>query len=190
MVAEDPAEARTEGLRRVLEGEAGGGRTVWASFNWTKQLDVERALAQQEALAELADARQLVIKTAVLERVADGWDAGERRRAQTSHSGTISPGALVLDLAGLGRTLPVFSFPEEAEMFMRLDGLDGDWEVREGVADDFFPHFFGTRERVESVVLDPLPGAMGDGAQGPVGIGPGRFVDRFLGVSAPDAVRG
>ena len=104
--------------------------------------------------------------------------------------GTRPPGALVLDLAGLGRTLPVFSFPEEAEMFMRLDGLDGDWEVREGMADDFFPHFFGTRERVESVVLDPLPGAMGDGAQGPVGIGPGRFVDRFLGVSAPDVVGG
>ena len=104
--------------------------------------------------------------------------------------GTGPPGALVLDLAGLGRTLPVFSFPEEAEMFLRLDGLDGDWEVREGVAGDFFPHFFGPREPVESVVLDPLPGTMGDGAQGPVGIGPGRFVDRFLGVSAPDAVRG
>jgi hypothetical protein len=104
--------------------------------------------------------------------------------------GTGPPGALVLDLAGLGRTLPVFSFPEEAEMFLRLDGLDGDWEVREGVADDFFPHFFGARAGVESVVLDPLPGAMGDGAEGPVGIGPGRFVDRFLGASAPDAVGG
>ncbi|CAA9463552.1 MAG: hypothetical protein AVDCRST_MAG12-32 [uncultured Rubrobacteraceae bacterium] len=99
MVAEDPAEARTEGLRRVLEGEAGGGRTVWASFNWMKRPDVERALAQQEALAELADARQLVIKTAVLERVADGWDAGERRRAQTSHSGTISLSEAGLSLA-------------------------------------------------------------------------------------------
>ena len=104
--------------------------------------------------------------------------------------GTGPPGALVLDLAGLGRTLPVFSFPEEAEMFLRLDGLDGDWEVREGVADDFFPHFFGARAGVESVVLDPLPGAMGDGAEGAVGIGPGRFVDRFLGVSAPDVVGG
>ena len=104
--------------------------------------------------------------------------------------GTGPPGALVLDLAGLGRTLPVFSFPEEAEMFLRLDGLDGDWEVREGVAGDFFPHFFGPREPVESVVLDPLPGTMGDGAEGPVGISPGRFVDRFLSVSAPDAVRG
>ena len=104
--------------------------------------------------------------------------------------GTGLPGALVLDLAGLGRTLPVFSFPEEAEMFLRLDGLDGDWEVREGVAGDFFPHFFGPRERVESVVLDPLPGAMGDGAEGPVGIGAGRFVERFLSASAPVVVRG
>jgi hypothetical protein len=43
---------------------------------------------------------------------------------------------------------------------------------------------------VESVVLDPLPEAMNDGAEGPVGIGPGRFVDHFLGASAPDAVRG
>ncbi len=104
--------------------------------------------------------------------------------------GTGPPGALVLDLAGLGCTLPVFSFPEEAEMFLRLDGLGGDWEVREGVADDFFPHFFGPRAGVESVVLDPLPGALGDGAAGAVGIGPERFVDRFLGASDPGAVPG
>ena len=99
MVAEDPAEERTEGLRRILEGEVADGRTVWASFNWTKRLDVERAIAQQEALTELADARQLVIKTAVLERVTDDWDAGERRRAQASHSGTISLSEAGLSLA-------------------------------------------------------------------------------------------
>ncbi len=104
--------------------------------------------------------------------------------------GTGPPGALVLDLAGLGRTLPVFSFPEEAEMFLALDGLGEEWEVREGVAGDFFPHFFGPRAGVESVVLDPLPGAMGDGAEGSVGIGPERFVDRFLGVSDPGALAG
>jgi hypothetical protein len=104
MVAEDPDEERTEVLRRVLEGEAQGGRTVWASFNWTEELDVDKAIAQQEALTELADARQLVIKTAVLERLADGWDPGERRRAQASHSGTIS-----LSEAGLslGRVTPL-----------------------------------------------------------------------------------
>jgi excisionase family DNA binding protein len=99
MVAENPAEERTEGLRRILEGEVADGRTVWASFNWTKRVDVERAIAQQEALRELADARQLVIKTAVLERVTDEWDAGERRRAQASHSGTISLSDAGLSLA-------------------------------------------------------------------------------------------
>jgi len=104
MVAEDPAEERTDALRRVLEGEVRGGRTVWASFNWTKNLDVDRALAQQEALAELAEARQLVIKTAVLERVADGWDPKERRRAQASHSGTISLSERGLSL---GRVTPL-----------------------------------------------------------------------------------
>src|ERR687894_96809 len=99
MVAENPAEKRTDGLRRILEGKIRGGRTAWASFNWTKELDVDRAIAQQGALTELADARQLVIKTAVLERVADGWDPGERRRAQTSHSGTISLSDAGLSLA-------------------------------------------------------------------------------------------
>ena len=87
-VAEDPAEERTGALGRISE-EAGGGRTIWATFNWTERVDMDRALAQQEALTKLADGRQLVIKTAVLERVTDGWSPTERRRAQTSHSGTI-----------------------------------------------------------------------------------------------------
>ena len=104
MVAEDPVEARTDALRRVLGGVAGSGRTIWASFNWTEELDVDRTIAQQEALTELADARQLVIKTAVLEQVADGWDPGERRRAQTSHSGTISLSGAGLSL---GRVTPL-----------------------------------------------------------------------------------
>ena len=126
-------------------------------------------------------------------KLARAWSSGAGVSSGAVYwlicDGTGPPGALVLDLADLGRTLPVFSFPEEAEMFLQLDGLDGDWEVREGVADDFFPHFFGPRAGVESVVLDPLPEAMGDGAEGPVGIGPGRFVGHFLGASAPDAVR-
>jgi hypothetical protein len=127
-----------------------------------------------------------------VENLAGVWrsGAGVSEGPFTGSSATVrGRRALVLDLAGLGRTLPVFSFPEEAEMFLRLDGLDGDWEVRKGVAGDFFPRFFGPRAGVESVV-DPLPGSMGDGAEGPVGIDPGRFVDRFPGVSAPDAVPG
>jgi hypothetical protein len=127
-------------------------------------------------------------------KLARAWRSGAGVSAGAVYwlicDGTGPPGALMLDLAGLGRTLPVFSFPEEAEMFLALDGLDGDWEVGEGVAGDFLSHLFGPHAGVESVIIDPLPGTMGDGAEGPVGIGPGRFTDRFLGVSAPDAVPG
>jgi hypothetical protein len=46
-------------------------------------------LEQQERLIELVDARQLVVKTAALEEAVDEWSAGELRRAQSLHSGTI-----------------------------------------------------------------------------------------------------
>lgn len=85
----DPGELREDALRRVIQREAGSGRTIWATFDWTEAVGVDEALDQQEALTRLADARQLVIKTAVLERLTDEWGPGERRRAQTSHSGVI-----------------------------------------------------------------------------------------------------
>lgn len=86
----DPAQVkRADALKRLVEQEVGGGRTIWATFDWTEKMGVDEALAQQETLTEIADANQLVIKTAVLEKVADGWPAAERRRAQTAHAGTI-----------------------------------------------------------------------------------------------------
>lgn len=90
LIAEkDPAPVkRTEALSRLVE-EADGGRTIWAAFDWTEKTGVDEALAQQEGLTELADTNQLVIKTAVLEEVTDGWPAAERRRAQMAHAGTI-----------------------------------------------------------------------------------------------------
>lgn len=98
--------------------------------------------------------------------------------------------ACVLDLAGLGRSLPVFSFREEAELFLALGSLGGGWAVREGGADDFLPLFFGPRADVESVVLDPLPAMLRDGAAGLVSISLERFMDRFLGVSGTGALPG
>ena len=94
----DPASGRVGSLRRIVAEEAESGRTIWATFNWTEGVDVEAALAQQEALTELADAGQIVVKTAVLEEVTGGWSAGEHRRARLSHSGVIwlSEGGLAL----------------------------------------------------------------------------------------------
>jgi hypothetical protein len=80
---------REDELRRLLEEERETGRTVWASFNWVRQLDLQTALEQQERLTELVDAGQLVVKTAALEAALEEWSASELRRVQSSHAATI-----------------------------------------------------------------------------------------------------
>jgi excisionase family DNA binding protein len=87
--AEPDPSGRVEALQGLLDEEVDGGRSTWASFDWAEQIDLETALRQQEALTELIEAAQLVVKTALLERVADDWPTATQRRAQTLHSGTI-----------------------------------------------------------------------------------------------------
>ena len=86
---EIPVGGREDHLRRLLEEEAGEGRTVWASFDWVVDVELETALEQQNRLAEIVDAQQLVVKTAALEEVIEEWPSSALVRAQSSHSGTI-----------------------------------------------------------------------------------------------------
>ena len=86
---EDPLEGREDQIGRLIEEGAGGGRTVWASFDWVLQVDLETALEQQQRLADLVGDRPLVVKTAALEEVMEKWPSSALRRAQSSHSGTI-----------------------------------------------------------------------------------------------------
>ncbi len=86
---EDPLGGREDQLGRLIEEGLGEGRTVWASFDWVKQVDLETALDQQERLNDLVGAQQLVVKTAALEEAIDGWSSTALRRAQSLHSGTI-----------------------------------------------------------------------------------------------------
>ena len=86
---EDPLDGREEALGRLLEEKASEGRTVWASFDWVMEVDLDTALEQQERLTEIVDDRQLVVKTAALEEAVEGWSSAELRRAQSSHSATI-----------------------------------------------------------------------------------------------------
>jgi excisionase family DNA binding protein len=86
---EDPLEGREEVLGRLAEEQAAEGRTVWASFNWVRKVDLQTAFEQQERLTEIVDARQLVVKTAALEEAIDEWSSAELRRAQSLHSATI-----------------------------------------------------------------------------------------------------
>ena len=85
----DPQDGRTEELRRLLSEEADGGRSVWVSFNWAEQIDLDAALEQQEALQGVTEEGEVVVKTAVLEEVVDAWPGKMLRRAQVLHSGTI-----------------------------------------------------------------------------------------------------
>src|ERR671913_131485 len=86
---EDPLYGRGDALTRLIEEEAVEGRTVWASFDWVRQVDLSTALEQQERLTELVDSRQLVVKTATLGEVTDQWPSSALRQGQYLHSGTI-----------------------------------------------------------------------------------------------------
>ena len=98
----DPLEdGRGDALGQILEEETEKGRTVWASFNWALQVELETALEQQGRLNELVDARQLVVKTAAIEEAIDEWTPSNLRRAQSAHSAIIlaSEGGLSLSRA-------------------------------------------------------------------------------------------
>jgi hypothetical protein len=85
--------------------------------------------------------------------------------------------------AGAARVLPVFSFEEEAEMFLRLGGYDGGrWRAREGRVGELVSVLYGPCKDVSGVALDPLPGMLKDGTVGLVWVGRGRFVRQILGI--------
>jgi len=102
---EIPVEGHGDRLVRFVEEEAGGGRTVWASFNWVVDVDLDMALEQQEKLAELVDARQLVVKTAAIEEAIEGWSPAVLRQAQLLYSGIILAAESALWL-GRGTPMP------------------------------------------------------------------------------------
>jgi excisionase family DNA binding protein len=76
-------------LGRLIEEEGGEGRSVWASFDWVRPVELETALEQQKRLSVLIDASQLVVKTAAIEQAIDHWSASQLRRVQSTHSAII-----------------------------------------------------------------------------------------------------
>jgi len=88
--AHEPGEGdRARTLRRLLDEEAAGGLSLWASFNWTERVSLAEALHQQDALGDIVRGAQLVVTTAVLEDTAETWTLKEQRKAQEAHSGAI-----------------------------------------------------------------------------------------------------
>ena len=82
-----------------------------------------------------------------------------RRRLWLIVRGDCSPQmkVLTINLCGDREALPVFSFKEEAEMFLRLTMPGKGWYVRETTTGELISVLYGPCAGVERVVLDPLP---------------------------------
>lgn len=97
---------------------------------------------------------------------------------------------LAAELSGGERSLPVFSFAEEAELFLGLGAfsstIGGDWRVRETEAGELASILLGPCRGVERVTLDPLPGIGAEPVNRLASLGRERFV-RFLLRGVPGA---
>jgi hypothetical protein len=83
--------------------------------------------------------------------------------------------------AGLSKVLPVFSFEEEARMFLHLGGYEeSGWRARESCAGELVSVLLGPCTDVEGVALDPLPEMLEDGTIELVEVGRRRFVGQLL----------
>jgi hypothetical protein len=82
---------------------------------------------------------------------------------------------------GAARVLPVFSFEEEAQMFLRLGGYEeSGWRARESCTGELVSVLLGPCLDVEGVALDPLPEMLEDGTIELVEVGRRRFVGQLL----------
>jgi hypothetical protein len=63
----------------------------------------------------------------------------------------------IFTLGAGGETVPVFSFEEEAHLFLVLGGLEGPWRTSEIAATDLVSALTGPSHGTQNVVLDPFP---------------------------------
>jgi hypothetical protein len=70
--------------------------------------------------------------------------------------------ALVTGARSDDQTLPVFSFEEEARLFLWLENPGTDWRARETTAGEIISVLHGPYLGVNKVALDPLPSIFGE----------------------------
>ncbi len=83
--------------------------------------------------------------------------AGTQRYWVIAKDGFGKPDLLTVDLDGAGEALPIFSFEEEAEMFLWLQTTEDGREVRETTPGQLVSILYGPCADVGRVMLDPLP---------------------------------
>ena len=90
-------------------------------------------------------------------------------------------GILTTDLAGRGPALPVFSFADEAAMYLELGPEQGRWRVRETAIGELVSVLLGPCAGVGRVLLDPVPNLDGRVLSELVAVERGDFVEYLLG---------
>ncbi|HZB99886.1 MAG TPA: hypothetical protein VE844_00495 [Gammaproteobacteria bacterium] len=86
---------------------------------------------------------------------------------------------LTTSLADGRRVLPVFSFEEEAALFLCL-GVQGGWQVRRTGPGELVSLLYSPCRQVELVALDPMSEVETDVMNRFVSVERGRFVDILL----------
>ena len=120
---------------------------------------------------------------------------GAARRAGTQRYWVIAKDAkdgfgqlelLTVDLGGTGEALPVFSFEEEAEMFLWLQTTEDGREVRGTTPGQLVSILYGPCADVERVILDPLPEIGARMQIGLLGMDRNDFVESVMGARSLD----
>ncbi len=120
---------------------------------------------------------------------------GVSRRAGTQRYWVIAKDAkdgvgqlelLTVDLDGTGEALPVFSFEEEAEMFLWLQMTEDGHEVRETTPGQLVSILYGPCADVGRVMLDPLPGIGASMQISLLGMDRNDFVESVMGARSLD----
>ena len=106
--------------------------------------------------------------------------------AKDAKDGFGQPDLLTVDLDGAGQALPVFSFEEEAEMFLWLQTTGEAREVRETTSGQLVSILYGPCADVGRVMLDPLPEIGARMQISLLGMERNDFVESVMGASSLD----
>jgi hypothetical protein len=93
---------------------------------------------------------------------------------------------LTVGLDGTGEALPIFSFEEEAEMFLWLQGTEDGQEVRETTPGQLVSILYGPCADVGRVMLDPLPEIGARMQNSLLGMDRNDFVESVMGARSLD----
>lgn len=83
-------------------------------------------------------------------------------------------------LADGEEALPIFSYEQEAELFLNFREAGSGWRVRESTAGELISVLCGPYAGAKEVSLDPLPEMVTEGTLGLVNLSPERFVNLVL----------